>query len=195
IAAILENDSDSNRNDFKTATFYSISNCQPGLKNISFGNFLIKQVVQELQAEFPSIKSFVTLSPVSGMSRWLDSSENEDTTGLHMLKEEVKSLVLDPAVLEQHDTVIKRLVFNYLLTTKRGIYPFDSVARFHLGNGASLHQINTNADTSKNGLKQSRGAMVNYLYDLRYLERNHESYITEGEVHYNDKLKSLLIKE
>ncbi len=197
INEILNNSSetDADAEDYKTAAFYSISNCQPGLKNISFGNFLIKQVVQELQSEFPSIKSFVTLSPIPGFDRWLTSDEPEESTGLKMLKTEVRGHALDAAVLEQDEHILKQLVFSYLIGAKRGIYPADPVARFHLGNGASIHQINIGADTSDNGLRQSRGAMVNYLYDFQNLERNHESYITEGEVHFNDKLKSLLIKD
>jgi len=179
---------------YKTATFYSISNCQPGLKNISFGNFLIKQVVQELQAEFPSIKTFVTLSPIPGLDRWLDADSGGEAEELTNLKKELKSLSPVLESIGENDELIKRTVLNYLLLAKQGKYPADPVARFHLGNGAKIHQVHTSADLSEKGISQSRGTMVNYLYDLRYIERNHEQYVMEGEIDYNDKLKSLLIK-
>tara|TARA_B110000438_G_C15809200_1_gene648826 strand:+ start:1679 stop:2974 length:1296 start_codon:yes stop_codon:yes gene_type:complete len=179
---------------YKTATFYSISNCQPGLKNISFGNFLIKQVVQELQAEFPSIKTFVTLSPIPGLDRWLDADSGDEAEELTNLKKELKSLSPVLESIGENDELIKRTVLNYLLLAKQGKYPADPVARFHLGNGAKIHQVHTSADLSEKGISQSRGTMVNYLYDLRYIERNHEQYVMEGEIDYNDKLKSLLIK-
>lgn len=90
--------------------------------------------------------------------------------------------------------MIKRLVFNYLMQAKQGMYPADPVARFHLGNGAMIYQLHTGADLSEKGLNQSYGTMVNYLYDLRYIERNHEQYVTEGIIDFNDKLKALLTK-
>jgi len=180
--------------NYSTAVFYSISNCQPGLKNISFGNFLIKQVVQELQAEYPSIKNFVTLSPMPGFKRWLDTNHEDDTDELVELKQQLQEDSPTAAAGTERAELIRRLAAIYLIQGKRGIYPLDPVARFHLGNGARLHRICTHADTSNNGRRQSLGTMVNYLYDLRYIERNHESYMEEGEVHYADKLKSLLLK-
>lgn len=180
--------------EYKTATFYSISNCQPGLKNISFGNFLIKQVVQELQAEFPSIKQFVTLSPIPGFANWLNADEATPESSLAQLKRTVREFPEKREMNEEQSQVLRRLMFNYLTVAKQGKYPVDPVARFHLGNGAMIHQIHTGADVSKKGLAQSFGTMVNYLYDLRYIERNHESYVSEGVVEYSDKLKSLLLK-
>ena len=191
------NDTDAAKVDpmeFTTATFYSISNCQPGLKNISFGNFLIKQVVQELKADFPSIKKFVTLSPIPGFKRWLENDKDADSDELIALKEELRGFNIKAENVVEHGEAIRKLMLNYLLLAKKGIYPFDPVARFHLGNGAELHQIHASADLSKKGLSQSCGAMVNYLYDLRYIERNHEQYVTEGSVEFNDKLKPLLLK-
>jgi malonyl-CoA decarboxylase len=179
--------------EYNTATFYSISNCQPGLKNISFGNFLIKQVVQELQSEFPTIRTFVTLSPIPGFQKWLESS-SEEFPELEELKELVSQLPINPDSIEKHADYIKKAVFNYLLQVKRGKYPADPVARFHLGNGASIHQLHTSADLSEKGLNQSLGTMVNFLYDLQNIESNHERYATEGKIEYNDKLKSFLIK-
>lgn len=179
---------------FTTATFYSISNCQPGLKNISFGNFLIKQVVQELKAEFPSIKKFVTLSPIPGFQRWLDAEAKEESETLLAQKEVVRSMPRTAESVAEHGDIIRRLVFNYLAQAKKGKYPADPVTRFHLGNGASIHQLHSAADMSEKGMAQSFGTMVNYLYDLRYIERNHENYVTEGAVEFSDKLKSLLYK-
>ena len=195
IDAILQEnpEQESFEGGYKTAVFYSISNCQPGLRNISFGNFLIKQVVQELQAEFPSIKTFVTLSPIPGFGRWLESDKIQKVE-LEALKLKVKTSspeeMQDPAYQDD----LRKLVFNYLAQVKRDKYPLDPVARFHLGNGASIHQINTDADQSEKGIEESRGAMVNYLYDLVYIEANHEQFAVEGTVNFNDKLKSLLIK-
>ena len=195
IDAILQEnpEQESFEGGYKTAVFYSISNCQPGLRNISFGNFLIKQVVQELQSEFPSIKTFVTLSPIPGFGRWLESDKIQKVE-LEALKLKVKTSspeeMQDPAYQDD----LRKLVFNYLAQVKRDKYPLDPVARFHLGNGASIHQINTDADQSEKGIEESRGAMVNYLYDLAYIEANHEQFAVEGTINFNDKLKSLLIK-
>ena len=196
IASILEDAPEEGGDSAKysTATFYSISNCQPGLKNISFGNFLIKQVVQELQAEFPSIRQFVTLSPIPGFQCWLDDEAKDEPEEVIKLRDEVGALDWDDDAVEDKPETISKAVFNYLMHAKKGKYPADPVARFHLGNGAMIYQINTGADLSDKGLSQSRGTMVNYLYDLRYIERNHERFITEGYVEYEGKLKSLLIK-
>ncbi len=202
ISAILDEEhSEEPSVDFKTAVFYSISNCQPGLRNISFGNFLIKQVVQELQVEFPSIKTFVTLSPVPGFDRWLktpgnddDSDSSESSEALEQSKEELSALPASVETAEEQADDIRALVFNYLTGARRGKHPIDPVARFHLGNGASLYDIHAFADLSDKGLIQSRGAMVNYLYDLSSIELNHEAYANEGVVRHSDKLKSLLIK-
>lgn len=198
ISEILEEvSSDEAEEKFSTAVFYSISNCQPGLRNISFGNFLIKQVVQELQTEFPSIKTFVTLSPVPGFDRWLNTSQDnasETSPDLAKKKEELRALPASVETAEEQAGDIQALVFNYLTTARRGKHPIDPVARFHLGNGASLHDVHAFADVSDKGLKQSRGAMVNYLYDLNSIELNHEAYANEGQVRHSDKLKSLQIK-
>ena len=195
IDAILnepETDTDSNGN-LDTAVFYSISNCQPGLNNISFGNLLIKQVVQELQAEFPSIKTFVTLSPVPGFNHWLESEDSANTAELDALKKEVAGLSLADAADETQQENIRKLVLNYLVLSKSKNKPRDPVARFHLGNGATLHEVNTGADLSENGMKQSRSVMVNYLYDLSNIESNHEQFALEGTVNFHPKLKSLLV--
>lgn len=196
INSILEDtaERDSDTSKFTTATFYSISNCQPGLKNITFGNFLIRQVVQELQAEFPSIKNFVTLSPIPGFRRWLDADSEEEAEEVSAQKALVRSLPDTTESIAEHGESIRRLVFNYLVQAKKGKYPADPVTRFHLGNGALIHQLHSSADLSEKGRTQSYGTMVNYLYDLRFVERNHENYVTQGSVEYSDKLKSLLYK-
>ena len=193
IDAILNEPETDSNGDLDTAVFYSISNCQPGLNNISFGNLLIKQVVQELQAEFPSIKTFVTLSPVPGFNRWLESDDSANTAELDALKKEVAGLSLAEAADETQRENIRKLVLNYLVLSKSKDKPRDPVARFHLGNGATLHEVNTRADLSENGMKQSRSVMVNYLYDLSNIEANHEQFALEGTVNFHPKLKSLLV--
>jgi malonyl-CoA decarboxylase len=180
--------------EYTTATFYSISNCQPGLKNISFGNFLIKQVVQELQVEFPSITKFVTLSPVPNFHGWLNKISDDEEMELSDLKQQIKQLDNSIESIEANGDLIEISVFNYLLKAKKGKYPLDPVARFHLGNGASIYQLNRSADLSEKGIRQSWGTMVNYLYDLNDIEENHERYATEGVIEYSEKLKTLLIK-
>ena len=137
------------------AIFYSISNCQRGLRGIPFGNYLIKRVVGLLKEELPQLKCFATLSPVPGFARWL-ASEKGQADKLPAAKE------------------LRREAARYLVTarSKRG-GPADPVAKFHLGNGARLEAVHANADLSANGLRQSHGVMVNYVYDLAEIEANH----------------------
>ena len=193
IDAILDGTETELHVNHDTAVFYSISNCQPGLNNISFGNLLIKQVVQELQAEFPSIKTFVTLSPVPGFNRWLESEDLENTAELDALKKDIAGLSFADAADETHQENIRKLAFNYLVLSKSRDKPRDPVARFHLGNGATLHEVIAGADFSDNGMKLSLGTMVNYLYDLSSIESNHEQFALEGTVNFHHKLKPLLI--
>lgn len=158
--------------DADTAVFYSISNCQTGLASISFGNSLIKQVVSDLAAELAGIKTFVTLSPIPGLAKWVE--ENKLRWRLNQPDE------------------MRALAANYLLTAKRrGGLPFDPVARFHLGNGALVHAIHADADTSEKGLTQSGGTMVNYLYDLSLVTHNHEQYAKTHEVIASKEVKAL----
>jgi malonyl-CoA decarboxylase len=178
---------------YTTATFYSISNCQPGLTQISFGNFLIKQVVQELAIEFPSIKNFVTLSPVPGFSKWLKAKKKSVSN--NVVNHNIELLAQDEGVLDIEEKSLRKLVFNYLLRSKKNDLPADPVCRFHLGNGASIYEINENADLSEKGMSQSYGVMVNYLYDLTSIEKNHEDLFSNGEITYRDKLGSLLDKD
>ncbi|WP_251977275.1 malonyl-CoA decarboxylase [Salinicola avicenniae] len=169
-----------------TAAFYSISNCQAGLKGISFGNFLIKQVVQELKRELPNLEHFVTLSPVPGFAGWLASARDDDT---RQVSDELASALDDnqwPQESRQHDKLaaeIRMLAAHYLVEAKRDNgMPLDPVARFHLGNGASLHRLNWPGDSSPKGQQQSHGLMVNYLYELERIEQNHEAFSREGTV-------------
>ena len=157
----------------ETAVFYSISNCQAGLRGISFGNFLIKQVVEELRREFSGLDTFVTLSPVPGLRRW--ARENADALPPRLSKTASSDTPEASALAE--------LTAYYMLVARadRG-GATDPVARFHLGNGARLERIHPAADRSPRGMAGSWGVMVNYLYDLATIERNHEAYSTDDQV-------------
>lgn len=167
-----------------TATFYSISNCHRGLHGISFGNFLIKQVMEELRRDLPSLKNFETLSPVPGFREWLRSvSGDADKRALLLDDLRLVDATLsrpkssDSAhVKEPVKEAFLRLCAYYLVNEKRGGHPLDPVARFHLGNGASLERINWSADGSAAGAERSFGMMVNYVYRTADIERNHEAY-------------------
>jgi malonyl-CoA decarboxylase len=185
IAPILAADRESlDANSVDTAAFYPNSNCQRGLAGVSFGNFLIKQVVEEISRDNPRLKTFVTLSPVPGFAAWL--KRERQTSSLRALtREDLEALSaldgeewwLADEAREALEEPLKRAAAWYLLHARnpRGL-PADAVARFHLGNGARLERINYLADTSENGLQQSHGIMVNYLYDLDDIEKNHEVY-------------------
>ena len=196
-----------------TAIFYSISNCQQGLRGISFGNFLIKQVVEELKAELPSLNRFATLSPVPGFRAWLGKRlaasaryvlkpEERDAiaavTGGGGTKGALRRLLVEPdwqevpAIAAALKGPLMRLCAAYLTENKEGKGPGDSVARFHLGNGAVLEQINWLANPGKRGLKESFGLMVNYLYDLDKIEANHEAFAHQGQVAHSDAVAELL---
>ncbi len=173
-----------------TAAFYSISDCQKGLGGISFGNFLIKQVVTDLASELPSLKTFVTLSPIPTFARWLDLERRNDRSTLLAGDDLVALAALDEAGWNEDEAVssglenlITGLGAHYLVAGKTpGGRPLDPVARFHLGNGARLERVNWMGDVSDHGIAQSAGLMVNYLYDLKDIERNHEAFVNEGKV-------------
>lgn len=194
---------------FKTAIFYSISNCQPGLKGVSLGNFLIKRVAEKIQKEIPSVKTFCTLSPIPGFTKWLDSAVTAEQFDLTPAKRakvaEAFKLVRAKGqswaktlaagwtslnVSEEEKSALLRLCFVYLTQetcTKEG----DAVAKFHLSNGAQLFNINWAADLSKKGVAQSSSLMVNYLYELDAVENNHEAYLNKTVV-YAKSLEKLV---
>jgi malonyl-CoA decarboxylase len=168
----------------RTAVFYSISNCQRGLSGVSFGSFLIKQVVEEIRRELPKLATFVTLSPVAGFAAWLRSERGQEAS--QVLTETDKALL---AVLDEEgwwfdaekaerlqDPVMRAAAWYFLRARNQRGTPVDSVARFHLGNGARLERINWLADTSERAIEQAHGLMVNYRYDLDDIEKNHEAY-------------------
>ncbi len=173
-----------------TAVFYSISNCQRGLAGVSFGNFLIKQVVEEVSREIPRLSTFVTLSPAPNFAEWL-KRERASATSVALAEEDRAALAAldrddwwrDPAAVEAVQDPLSRAAAWYYLRarTPRGA-PVDSVARFHLGNGARLERLNFLGDTSERALRQSHGLMVNYLYDLEHIERNHEAFAQQRAI-------------
>ena len=171
----------------KVAVFYSISNCQKGLSGISFGNFLIKQVANDLKFEFSNIKKFVTLSPVPGLRNWIKNKNPKFELTLEKFKKAEQFLKVEPIL-------IKHAGEYFLKSDRFDGMPNDPVARFHLGNGASLEQINYLGDTSSNGLKLSGGLMVNYLYDLDKVEENHEAFISENKINISKNAKKDLIQ-
>lgn len=196
--------------DAKAAVFYSISNCQKGLVGISLGNFLIKQVVQELSTSVPSLKQFRTLSPVPGFMRWVNLQ-------LELLADEKVSIEVDdhPSPVEfpipwlklaqqvsqsevyevgsDENTQLQKLVAYYLTQARLAdMQAMDPVARFHLGNGASLDAVLAGADIYVKGLQQSAGVMVSYLYDPDKIASNHELYADERQILTSDAVKGLL---
>jgi malonyl-CoA decarboxylase len=165
-------------NKINTAVFYSISNCQDGLAGISFGNFLIKKVAHKLKQEISEIDKFVTLSPVPGLMRWMEN--HAPVTYENCINK-----------INDDENILKK-TFLYLTESNReDNLPNDPVARFHLGNGAILHKINLHGDQSKKGMAQSHGVMINYLYDLDIVEKNHELFFKNKEVVLSGEMKSL----
>jgi malonyl-CoA decarboxylase len=160
-----------------TAIFYSISNCQDGLRGISFGNFLIKQVVEELRAELPRLTRFATLSPVPGFRRWLEAYLPEHPDEIP--GDALTDWPSDEAGQDALKLPLLRLCALYLAGSSE---TKDPVARFHLGNGARLERVNWRANLSSRGIRESFGIMVNYLYDPETIEANHEAFVRQGQV-------------
>jgi len=183
----------------RTAVFYSISNTQRGLGGISFGNFLIKQVVEELRRELPKLDTFVTLSPVPGFMQWIEQAEDVPLSDDE--RETLKHLdnpkwFENAEVASELRAVLEPLAAHYFLRARNSKgRVIDSVARFHLGNGARLERINWLGDLSPKGLRESAGIMVNYLYRLDDIEKNHEAFANEGEVVASSAVKKLLRNE
>jgi malonyl-CoA decarboxylase len=196
-----------------TAIFYSISNCQQGLVGISFGNFLIKRVVDSLASELPQIKTFATLSPVPGFRAWLAPRLAEDEVGLLTAQEKRALAALpdgkgelgirglldrpdwhrDPTVAEALREPLLRLCARYLQLDKAATgRARDPVAHFHLSNGARMERLDWAADLSPKGLQQSAGIMINYLYRLSEIEENHEAYTGEGRIVASAPLRALI---
>jgi malonyl-CoA decarboxylase len=194
--------------DFKVAAFYSISNCQPGLRGVSLGNFLIKRVAEHLQRELPQIRRYCTLSPIPGFAKWLQSDPplpaglkrgvpERLTQARELLRKATGgdlSTLANASRLQALDEpareALSRLCASYLVhhtTMPQG----DSVARFHLDNGARLERLNPLGDLSRKGLKQSFGLMVNYLYDLDKIEASHEQFV-HGEVAHSRAVSALI---
>lgn len=195
-----------------TAIFYSISSTQDGLRGISFGNFLIKRVVEELRREFPALRTFATLSPIPGFVRWLRSEAagpiklsapvlgRLKRAGLEGVADaralwqalEGRDWQADPKLLAAVEEPLVAACAYYLAEARQGLRPLDPVARFHLDNGARIERLNWLADTSPKGIKQSAGIMVNYLYDPGEIEANHETYRLHGKVAVSSEIRRML---
>ena len=196
-----------------TAIFYSISNSQKGLRGINFGNFLIKKVATTLSHEFPNLKTFATLSPIPNFHKWLDKllleegyEDWDEPTQLALLNAAQKfecaphlsTLLKHPRWFEDPDLTnvlqkpLLQLCSRYLHEKRADDRPRDAVARFHLGNGARVERLNWLANTAEKGLEESCGIMVNYLYDLQEVEKNHEAFVTEGVIASSQEVKNLL---
>jgi malonyl-CoA decarboxylase len=191
-----------------TAIFYSISNTQAGLKGVSFGDSLIKRVVETLRAEFPKLKTFATLSPIPGFRPWLGKNAarllaltpekaqaelGRATGGELPTPAQLLTALEHPATLEARSPLrhwLLQCAAHYLAREQVDGKPLDAVARFHLGNGARVERLNWAADPSPKGLKQSYGLMVNYLYDLRRLDR-HRALLAQGQVPASGELEDL----
>jgi len=184
---------------YDTATFYSISNCQEGLARVTLGNFLIKRVIFEIQEELPHIKKFGTLSPIPGFVEWFNycdkkkievilGKSNNDVSFLKSTDFKIG----DGRIISNKENIIK-LVAYYLVNEKdlNGL-PVGDVTRFNLRNGASINDIIINADISEAGFKRSFGVMVNYLYELNDIEKNHEDFVSNKKVIYSKELKKFL---
>ena len=179
-----------------TAVFYSISNCQDGLQGVSFGNFLIKQVVEELRREMPHLRTFVTLSPVPGFTQWL---KRDAKALLPQAELEILRAIDTPEWYRSADTetvlrpLLSKAVATYLLVAKHSSgKPRDPVARFHLNNGARLERVNWLGDVSPKGMREAAGFMVNYVYDLDEIETNHEEFAHNQAIASSRHVRNLL---
>jgi malonyl-CoA decarboxylase len=185
-------------NEAMTAVFYSISNCQEGLRGISFGNFLIKQVVDELRREQPRLENFVTLSPVPGFASWLARERRADDSPA-LPPDDLRTLAaldepgwhVDPSDPLRKALLSAASYYFLKARTPKGT-PVDPVARFHLGNGARLERLNFLGDLSPKAMKQAHGLMVNYSYRLDDIEKNHELFVSKGQVAAAPDVRRLL---
>ncbi|MDB6178469.1 malonyl-CoA decarboxylase family protein [Paracoccus sp. Z330] len=171
-----------------TAAFYSINNSLPGLKEVSLGNFLIKQVAHDLSAEFPDRHRFVTLSPAPGFARWLSTEKSDRARQLDAALTG-REWVTDSNIATRLAPEVEAFAARYFLTARhRNGTPYDPVARFHLGNGASAWRVNWPADTSDHALKAAHGLMINYLYELGAIEDQNEKFMRDGTVAHGQQL-------
>ncbi len=196
-----------------TAIFYSITNTQKGLRGISFGEYLIKRVVQRLAVELPRIKTFATLSPIPGLRAWLETAPREafeqalseaERGGVRALggnddPRAALAVILarddwhnDPVVRKALEGPLLRLCARYFTERRENGEPIDPVARFHLRNGARLEHVNWLGDTSAQGLSRSAGLMANYRYVLADMEKNHEAYVKDGRIAMSSEARSLI---
>jgi malonyl-CoA decarboxylase len=173
-----------------TAAFYSISNCQRGLTGVSFGHFLIKQVVEEIAREYASLSNFVTLSPAPGFASWLKRERAAADSRVLTADDRVALANVDipgwwqtPKTREPvQEALLRAAAWYFLHARSKSGYPIDPVARFHLGNGARLERLNWLGDGSERAIEQAHGLMVNYLYVLEDIEKNHEAYAQQRTV-------------
>ena len=186
-----------------TAIFYSISNTQRGLRGISFGNLLLKRVIEDLRRDLPHLKVFATLSPLPGFRRWLDKAAAGDPSPLAATGSDVNGVSLaamlaqpdwanDAALAQALRPPLEKLCARYLLEEKSGSRPLDPVAQFHLENGARVNRIFWLADTSARGMQQSYGMMASYRYDLDEVDRNHERFLHDGKIAAASRVRRLL---
>jgi len=178
-----------------TAIFYSISNTQPGLRGISFGNFLLKRVIDDLKRDFPRLKSFATLSPLPQLASWLKNQpETLAAAAIDLPALQSGDWTKDKQLTRRLREPLQKIAARYLLEAKQtlpGRGPFDPVARFHLGNGARIERINWLADNSAKGFRQSLGLMVNYVYDPEEIENNVEAFSNDGKITASASLRRL----
>jgi malonyl-CoA decarboxylase len=180
--------------DADTAVFYSINNSLAGLKGVSFGNFLIKQVVAELSTDLPQLKNFVTLSPVPGFARWLAGQDDDRAVVLSaaLLANDWQN---DPVRIDALRPEVEALAARYIVTERgKGGLPPDPVARFHLGNGASAHRLNWPGDMAPSAQKAAHGLMINYLYELTQIEARHEAFVRDRIVAHGTQLADALTR-
>jgi malonyl-CoA decarboxylase len=183
-----------------TAVFYSITNCQRGLAGVSFGHFLIKQVVEELSRELGRVLIFVTLSPAPNFAEWLKRERanvasialDEDDREVLAALDDVNCWRVQEIAERVREPLLRAAAWYYVRGRNRRGLPLDSEARFHLGNGARLERLNWPGDTSERALAQSYGLMVNYLYDLGYIEKNHEAYAQQHAVVTSNEVTRLI---
>jgi malonyl-CoA decarboxylase len=165
-----------------TAMFYSISNCQPGLRGFAFGNLLLSRAIEQLRTEVPWLRRFATISPIPGFRSWLGRA-----AGLLRPRAAIRAWLSNDqssaSIPDELQGELLVLCAHYLLRVKEGSEPADPVARFHLGNGARLHRLNSSSDLTPAGIRRSAGLTVNYVYELNELERNAETYGRSRAVH------------